>query len=158
MKRYMAWGLMLLVPMAIMATTARGQDSPTVKMAQDILDKGSALFDTRDAGAMAATYAVDGELILYTKDQSSGEYKPDVRRGRAAIEAGYKQIFDDRSPGAKSKNTVEAAHMVGDDILLIHGTFKVDVSQSLTVQCLQTRARQDGKWLVLNMQIFAANE
>ena len=127
-------------------------------MAQDILDKGSALFDTRDAGAMAATY-VGGWGVNSVHE---GSVKRRVQAGREAgprgDRGGLQKIFEDRSPGAKSKNTVEAAHMVGDDILLIHGTFKVDVSQSLTVQFLQTRARQNGKWQVLSMQIFAANE
>ncbi len=156
MKRILISGLMLVIP--ILSVEARAQDSATPKMAQDLLDKGSALFDTRDAGAMAATYDVDGELVLYMKDSSTGEWKTDARRGRSAVEEGYKEVFKDRSEGAKSKNTVEAAHLVGEDILLIHGKFKVDVSQDLEIPFLQTRARRDGKWQVLSMQLFVVKE
>jgi hypothetical protein len=41
---------------------ARAEDKDAKTLAQDILDKGAALFDKRDAAAMAATYTEDAQL------------------------------------------------------------------------------------------------
>ena len=40
--------------------------------AQEILTKGAALFDSKDAAAVAATYAEEGELILIGRNQQTG--------------------------------------------------------------------------------------
>jgi ketosteroid isomerase-like protein len=112
------------------ADAAQAQDQSGAKeAAQAVLTKGAALFDTRDASAMAATYLDDGELSIIAKSQTMGEYKAQTARGRSAIQAAYENLFKGRQPGTRSKNTVEFAHYVGPDLMVIHGRFDLDVDQ-----------------------------
>ena len=98
-------------------------------LAQEVLDKGAALFDARDAKAMAATYTEDAEIRVISKDQGSGTYKTQAVRGRQAIEKGYQDLFKKGQTETKSKNRVEFAHFVRPDLLAIHGQFQPDTSK-----------------------------
>ena len=153
MARFAILSLALLLP-----TVALADDTEAKKLAQDILTKGAALFDMRDATAMAATYMDDAEAILVIKDKDTGTYKPQVSRGRSAIEQGYKNIFKDRKPGTTSRNVVEYAHFVGTDLLIIHGTFTLDVSQEVSFPFVQVRAKKGDKWLMMSLQLFVISE
>jgi hypothetical protein len=116
------------------------------------------LFDTRDAAAMAATYTEDAELSLLIKDKDTGTYRAQVTRGRSAIERGYQNIFKDRKAGTTSQNVVEYAHYIGTDLLIIHGTFTLDVNQEGSYSFVQVRAKQGEKWLIMSLQLFVVSE
>src|SRR5512135_1735362 len=136
MVRSAILSLALLAPMA---ATAAEQDAKQV--AQDILSKGAALFDARDATAMADTYAEDAELSLVGKDKDTGTYKASVTRGRSAIERFYHNLYRSEKPGTKSRNVVEFAHFIGDDLLIIHGTFRPDLSHGGPLPFVQVREK-----------------
>ena len=108
MKRSAILTLVLVFPMTVQA------DDPDAKsVAQAVLDKGAALFDTRDAAAMAATYTEDAQLLWIDKDSSTGEIKISVKKDRAEIESLYHDLFKDAKEKTTSKNTVEFARFVG---------------------------------------------
>jgi ketosteroid isomerase-like protein len=153
MARFLFLSLALLLPAA---ATAAEPDAK--RLAQDILNKGAALFDTRAAAAMAATYTEDAELVLFAKDKNTGDYKGQVTRGRSAIERGYQNLFKDRKPGTTSRNVVEFAHFVGTDLLIIHGTFSLDISQQGSIPFVQVRAKKGDKWLIMSLQLFLVAE
>ena len=123
-------------------------------LAQDILTKGAALFDARDAAAMAATYAENAEVIAYSKDNETGALKVDTGRGRADIQKFYADLFKGRSPSARCRNIVEDAHFAGPDLLVIRGTFIIDVADEHPLPFIQVRTRKGDKWLILNLQLF----
>jgi ketosteroid isomerase-like protein len=150
--------LLILCLALLLPTAAQASDADAKKLAQDILTKGAALFDTRDAAAMAATYTEDAEAILVTKDTETESYKSDVTRGRAEIERGYQDIFKDREPGTTSRNGVEYAHFVGPDLLIIHGAFTLDINDAHPIPFVQVRTKQAGKWLIMNLQLFVVQE
>src|SRR5262245_35382918 len=153
----LAWSLLLSLA-CLWPTAALAADPDARRLAQDILTKGAALFDTRDAAAMAATYTEDAELTLFAKDKDTGTYKVQVTRGRTAIQRGYQDLFKDRKAGTTSRNVVEFAHFVGTDLLIIHGTFRLDVSQGASIPFIQVRAKKGEKWLLMSLQLFIVKE
>ena len=66
--------------------TVRADDPDAKPVAQEVLDKGAALFDKRDAVAMAETYTQDAQLEWVEKDSAAGGIKIEVRKGREEIE------------------------------------------------------------------------
>ena len=96
----------LTVGAALFVASAADSAQDARSLTQDILTKGAALFDMRDAAAMAATYMEDADGIVVIKDNDTGTYKTQVTRGRSAIERGYQNIFKDRKPGTTSRNVV----------------------------------------------------
>jgi ketosteroid isomerase-like protein len=142
----------------LMTAAAPADDTDAKKLAQDILTKGAALFDARDAAAMAATYMEDAEAVLVIKDKDTGMYKTQVSRGRSAIERGYQNIFKDRKQGTKARNVVEYAHFVGTDLLIIHGAFAPDVSEGVSFPFVQVRTKHGDKWMILSLQVFVVDE
>lgn len=149
MTRFVIFCLALLAPLA-----ASAADEGARKAAQDILTKGAALFDTRDASAMADTYTEDAELSLIIKDKDTGNYKAQDSRGRTAIERFYQDFFKDRNSGTTSKNEVEYARFVGNDLLVIHGTFTPDTKESASFPFVQVREKKGNKWLIISLQLF----
>jgi hypothetical protein len=145
--------LVLLVPMA-----AKAGERDAKRVAQDLLTRGAALFDARDAAAIAGTYADDAELSLIGKDNVRGTYKASVTRGRSAIERFYQHLYRGESSGTTSRNVVEFSHFVGDDLLIIHGTFQPDISRGGPIPFVQVRARQGDKWLILSLHLFLVSE
>lgn len=138
---------LFLAPAADSAQDAKG-------LAQDVLTKGAALFDSRDAAAMAATYAEDAEVTAYSRDDKTGAFKTETGRGRAAVQKLYGDLFKDRSPSARCRNVVDDAHFVGPDLLVIRGTFILDVAAEHPLPFIQVRTRRGDKWLILNLQLF----
>jgi hypothetical protein len=107
---------------------------------------------------MAATYTEDAEVSAVTKDKDTGMYKVEVTRGRPAIERGYQDLFKDRKAGTTSRNVVKYADLVGTDLLIIHGTFTLDVSQEGSFPFVQVRTKQGEKWLIMSLQLFGVSE
>ena len=79
MRRFTILTLAVTLGLSV-AAQAEDQDAKTV--AQDVLDKGAALFDRRDAAVMAATYTEDAQLEWVEKDSGGGGIK--IETGRAA--------------------------------------------------------------------------
>ena len=127
-------------------------------LAQDILTKGAALFDSRNAAAMAATYADNAEVTAYSKNNDTGALKVDTGRGRADIQKAYADLFKDRSPSTRCRNIVEDAHFVGPDLLVIRGTFILDVTNEHPIPFIQVRTKQGDKWLIVNLQLFGVSK
>jgi uncharacterized protein (TIGR02246 family) len=153
MARFLTIPLILLTPFVAVA-----DDQSAKATAQEILTKGAALFDTHNAAAMADTYTEDSELSLVAKDKDTGTYKPQDTHGRTAIERFYQDFFKDQTSGTKSRNVVEHAHFVGNDLLIIHGTFAPDASKNESFPFVQVRAKKGDRWLILNLQLFIVTE
>ena len=149
MKRFSMFALLFIIPVAVLA---QEKDAKTV--AQDVLDKGSALFDTRDAAAMAATYTEDAQLLWVDKDNSTGEIKVSVKTDRTEIESLYRDLFKDATEKTTSKNTVEFARFVAPDLMVIQGVFQPNVDKPAKFPFVQMRVKQGDKWLLKNLQLY----
>jgi hypothetical protein len=138
----------------IAAATVRADDPDPKALAQDILNKGSALFDTRDAAAMTASYTEDAQLLWIDKDNSTGELKINTKRDRAEIEGLYRDLFKDAKEKTTSKNTVEYAKLLTPEILVIHGHFQPDLAKDGKFSFVQIRIKSGDKWLIKTLQLF----
>jgi hypothetical protein len=153
MKRFATCALMFMVPFSL-----RAQDKDAKTVAQEVLDKGSALFDTRDAVAMAATYTEDAELLWIDKDSTTGEIKVSVKKDRTEIESLYRDLFKDAKEQTTSKNTVEYARFVGADLMVIHGAFQPNVDKQGKFPFVQMRLKQGEKWVIKNLQLYVISQ
>jgi hypothetical protein len=153
MKRFAMFALLFVVPVTVMS---QEKDAKTV--AQDVLDKGSALFDTQDAAAMAATYTEDAQLLWIDKDGSTGEIKVSVKKDRSEIETLYRDLFKDGAEKTTSKNTVEFARFVAPDLMVIQGVFQPNIAKPAKFPFVQMRVKQGDKWLMKNLQFYAIEQ
>jgi ketosteroid isomerase-like protein len=149
MKRFAIFALVFVVPVTLMA-----QEKDAKAVAQEALDKGSALFDTRDAAAMAATYTEDAQLLWVDKDNSTGEIKVSVKKDRSEIESLYRDLFKDATEKTTSKNTVEFARFVAPDLMVIQGVFQPNIEKPAKFPFVQMRVKQGDKWLLKNLQLY----
>ena len=148
MKRFALFALMFVIPLSVSA-----DDKDAKAVAQGILDKGAALFDTHDAAAMVATYTEDARLLWIDKDGSTGEIKVTVK-DRAEIESLYRDLFKDVNEKTTSKNTVEYARSIGADVLVIHGVFQPRLDKDDKYNFVQTRVKQGDKWLIKTLELY----
>jgi hypothetical protein len=155
MRRFPILALALVLTLSC-AASAQEKDAKT--LAQEILDQGALKFDTRDAAAMAATYTEDAEISLFTRDDSTGETKVDVKKGRAEIESFYKDIFKDATEKTTSKNTVAFARFVGAHLMLIQGEFQPDLAKEAKYPFVQVRVREQDKWQMKSLQLFVISQ
>ena len=153
MKRFAIFALLFVVPFSL-----RAQDKDAKTVAQEVLDKGSALFDTRDAVAMAATYTEDAELLWIDKDSTTGEIKVSAKKDRSEIESLYRDLFKDAKEKTTSKNTVEYARFVGADLMVIHGVFQPNVDKQGKFPFVQMRLKQGEKWMIKNLQLYVISQ
>ena len=108
---------------------------------------------------MAATYTEDAQGTIFSKDDATGQIKAEVTPGRDAIRKGYEDLFKTRDPGAVSRNTVDFARFVGNDMLIIQGSFLVDTRDTgAWIPFVQIRTKRGDKWLILSLQLFVAKE
>src|SRR5271157_5818056 len=107
-----------------LSLSARADDTDAKTVAQGLLDKGAALFDKRDAAAMAATYTEDAQLEWVDKDSAAGGIKIETRKGREEIEALYRDFFKDQKEATTSKNIVEFARFISPELMVVHGAFQ----------------------------------
>jgi len=153
MKRFAIFALMFVLPLTVMA---QEKDAKTV--AQDVLDKGSALFDTRDAAAMAATYTEDAQLLWVDKDGTTGEIKVSIKKDRTEIESLYRDMFKDAKEKTTSKNTTEFARFVAPDLMVIQGVFQPNIAKQGKFPFVQMRVKQGDKWLMKNLQLYVFSQ
>jgi hypothetical protein len=133
-------------------TIPHTEDAKT--LAQSILDKGSALFDTRDAMSMSATYTDDARLTIYGKSDSGDGYTTQIKDGRGAIEETYRDLFKGDQPKTTSKNEVLDAEFVAPDLLLIRGKFQMNTNDPDKWAFTQLRVKKGDKWLIWQLQLF----
>jgi len=137
---------------------AKAQDEAAKNLAQDVLNKGSALFDKHDAAAIAATYTEDAQILWLQKEDPTGEIKINTKNGRAEIESLYKDIFKDPAEKTTSKNTVEFARFAAPGVLIIHGVFQPNVDKPGKFPFVQVRVKQGDKWLMKTLQLFIMSQ
>jgi ketosteroid isomerase-like protein len=138
----------------VVSLSARADDIDAKTVAQEVLDKGAALFDKRDATAMAATYTEDAQLEWVEKDSAAGGIKIDTKKGRDEIETAYRDLFKDQKEATTSKNTVEFARFVSPDLMVIHGVFQPNVANDSKFQFVQLRLKKDDKWMMKSLTLF----
>src|SRR5262245_25981528 len=92
---------LLTLRAALLVVPAADSTQDAKTLAQDILTKGAALFDSRDAAAMAATYAENAQITAYSKDHDTRALKVETARGRAGIQKLYADLFKNRSPATR---------------------------------------------------------
>jgi hypothetical protein len=143
-----------LLPSA-QALAGPDDDARACTEAQALLDTGATLFDSRNAAALAATYIEDGSIVVVKRQHnaSRGEVELQSFHGRAQIEKGYADIFKERSPEYRSRNTVDFARYLGPNLLLIQGRFAYNRDQGDAIQFVQVRARVDAEWKIVSMQL-----
>jgi hypothetical protein len=153
MKRVALFTLLIISPVL-----ARADEKDTKTVAQGVLDKGSALFDTHDAAAMASTYTEDAQLFWIDKDGTSGEIKVSVKKDRAEIESLYHDLFKDAKEKTTSKNTVEFARLVTPELMVIHGVFQPNLDKPDKFSFVQTRVKVGDKWLIKILDLYVFGE
>jgi hypothetical protein len=153
MKRVALFTLVIIVPVL-----ARADEKDAKTVAQGVLDKGAALFDTHDAAAMAATYTEDAQLLWIDKDGTSGEIKVSVKKDRAEIESLYHDLFKDAKEKTTSKNTVEFARLVTPELMVIHGVFQPNLDKPDKFSFVQTRVKVGDKWLIKILDLYVFGE
>ena len=130
-------------------------DEPDARtVAQDLLKKGSALFDAQDAMALSATYTDEARVEWIEKDKDTGKYKTSSKEGRTEIDSLYRDLFKDPSRKRTSRNTVEFAKFVAPDVLLIQGYFEPDVNEGGKYSFVQERVKEGDKWLIRNLRLY----
>jgi hypothetical protein len=153
MKRVTLFTLMIIIPVV-----ARADEKDAKTVAQGVLDKGSVLFDTHDAAAMASTYTEDAQLLWIDKDGTSGEIKVSVKKDRAEIESLYHDLFKDAKEKSTSKNTVEFARLVTPELMVIHGVFQPNLDKPDKFSFVQTRVKVGDKWLIKILDLYVFGE
>ena len=147
MKRIATFALMFVVPV-----TARAEIKTPETVAQDVLDKGSALRHTRRGGDGRDLHR--GRPALWIdKDSSTGEIKVSVKKDRAEIESLYRDLFKDAKEKTTSKNTVEFARFVGP-MMVIQGVFQPNIDKDGKFPFVQTRVKEGEKWLIKTLQLY----
>jgi len=152
MRRLAMLALLLLarVPSAL-------GDEPDAKvLAQEILTRGATLFESRDAVAMAATYAEDARLVLVSRDHDTGKLKVEEKQGRAEIATLYRTFFFGNAdePAVTARNHVEFARRLAPELLLIEGTFEPDVSRTARYAFVQERRKDGDRWLITSLRLY----
>ncbi len=153
MRRFAILSFVVMLP-----STSFADDSTAKKLAQDILNKGAALYDTQNAPAMAQTYLEDAKLGWVEKDKDTGKYKVIPKDGRSEIEAFYRELFKDNKEKTTSRNTVESATLISPDLLLIQGYFEPDITKDGRYAFTQERVKTGDSWKIQNLRIFIVSK
>lgn len=154
----LGWALTFLAA-ALPASQAQAQAQDAKSFAQDLLDRGAKLFNAKDAAVMAATYLQDAEFALVSRSEGASDFNVETTRGREAIERYYAKLYSDSQKPFAAKNVVEYAHFIGANLLVIHGNFTTGTNPNDNpMPFIQVRAKQDGKWLIMSLQLFLVSE
>lgn len=151
-RRFRLFALVFTLALAPVAARA---DDDAKAIAVKATAAGAALFDARDAKGLAATYADDARIEVYSKDKDSSALKVEPKVGRAEIQAYYEEIFKTLST-LHAKNTVENVRRIDGDLIVFSGVFEPDAesAESWKVPFTQIRARQGDAWKIVSLQIF----
>jgi hypothetical protein len=147
-----------LVATLALSSLGTAGDAPAAEeakaLASRLLDAGAATFDRRDAVGMAATYEEDARIILVKSRRDAEGVELDIRSGREAIRKGYEEVFSNRQPDHRCRNTIEHAERLNERTLLIRGRFALNRDQGDSVTFVQTRVRTGAEWRIAVMQLF----
>jgi hypothetical protein len=154
MPRLIALAIVLA---AALTTAVRAEEADAKAIAQEVLNKGSALFDAKDVAGLLATYDDDPAVDWVEKDGTTGEVKQTVKRGKAEVESIYGDHFKNVAEKTTSKNIVEYARLIGPDMLLITGTFQPDVAKPGKYPFVQLRVKKGDKWLLKDLHLFTTS-
>src|SRR5262249_42005020 len=91
-------------------------DPAAMRLAEQLLTVGSDLFDAKQAHALAATFAEDGEIQMI--DLDTGKFNVSETKGRADVESFYQSAFKDATT-IDSENRVDFARFVLPHLLVI---------------------------------------
>lgn len=143
-----------LAALALPCSAARAEDDAKA-VAQGILKEGAALFDKKDAAAIAATYVEEATLQVISRKESDQGLKVETTTGRAEIERFYANLYENnKEKKTTSRNVVEAAKFIAPDVLSIQGKFAPDVDAGESYSFTQVRVKQDGVWRIQTLQFF----
>lgn len=143
--------IVLALMIATLPSFVRAADDDAKAVSQALLDKGAALFSDKDAPSLAKTYTDDAELVVVLKSPS--ETKTEVKRGLTEIEDFYRSLFKNNDP-IRAKNTVEYAHYIGPDLLMIAGVFEVTQGETLQVRFVQIREKRGDSWKIHHLRAY----
>ncbi len=145
-----------LAAMGLVLGTAQARaDDPALALARKLTDAGAATFNNLNAKTMAAYYTEDAKLTVESREGEQVTLKEHV--GHDEIEQFYYDLFENREPGTiVSRNHVEYARLLADDVLVIAGVFEPNTrdEKSLKVPFYQVRVKHGDKWLITSMRIF----
>lgn len=142
---------LLITAILAISPAPQGAEDPTA-LARRLLTKGEELFNARDAAGLAATYADDARIELFLR-QEGGGWDVKSYEGNEEIRSNYANLFNNEG-SINARNVVEYARLVGDDLLVIAGTFEPDLASGLLIQFEQVRIRdRDGRWLIRRLQL-----
>jgi len=139
-----------VVRLAVATQAENRPQQDAQRIAEEILNVGSNLFDAKDAEALAATYAENCEVHLINKE--GDRYRDEVKQGRAAIGQFYRDLFQNAGV-IDSENTVELARMIAPDLLIIHGRFRANTGQN-ELPFVQMRVKKGDEWLIDKLWLF----
>jgi ketosteroid isomerase-like protein len=146
--------LAILPALLCLALPVQAQEKDAKALAQEILDKGAALFDMHDAKVMAATYTDDARIFWVDRESATSPIRVSVKEGRDQVEAFYRDLFKDSKEKTTSKNIVNYARFVAPDVLLIEGDFEPNTAHDGKYAFFQERVKQGDKWLINSLRIY----
>jgi uncharacterized protein (TIGR02246 family) len=129
----------LLLVLCVAGAQTLADDAGQIRQSTEAFAKA---FDQGDAQAIAALWTPDGKLV-----DAMGR----VFKGRAEIEAAYKEFFA-AHPGDKIKISVDSIQLLGEDAALEQGTASLEPADSRGTESGATytavHVRGDGKWMM----------
>jgi hypothetical protein len=142
----------------VLSTTAvaLAADDADREIAVKALTAGAAMFDTKDAKGIAATYADDAVLTIVGKEKDTGDLKTQVKNGRGEIEAYYRDDIFKPDSTYHARNTVEYTRKLAPDLLLIAGYFEPDTqsNSSMKLPFVQVRQKQGDTWRIKTLSLY----
>jgi len=128
-------------------TAATSADEQAIrKLARDY----EAACDAKDAKALAALFAPDGEVV---------EDDGNVVQGREAIAAAFAQLFAG-NPKASTNATIDSIRFVAPSVAIVDGTTKTTLAPGqppvLSRHCV-TQVKIDGRWLMASARALDAD-
>ncbi len=142
-----------VLTLALLLPSTDLQDKEAMSLAQEILTKGAALYDTHDAMSMALTYTEDAKLYWIDKNKDTGKIRVEVKDGRGEIEKVYRDMFKDPNEKTTARNTVEFAKLVSPELLVIEGQFEPNIDKG-KYNFTQERVKVGGKWLIQSLRLY----
>jgi hypothetical protein len=147
---------LLLLPRAWGQEPSGSRADSARQLAEQLTRTGAATFDTRNAQAMAAYYTAEAEICQTLKTEGGYETKSYV--GRTEIESLYRDLFKG-DPVIRSKNVVDNARLLQNDLLTISGTFEITKEgQTSRFPFFQIRVKRGDRWLISRLHIFILPE
>jgi ketosteroid isomerase-like protein len=152
MRRLALFALMAAAS-ALAPTAARADEASD--LAKKVLDQGALFFEKKNLADMVNQYLEDARVFGVQKDQNTGEIQVETWVGKSEIESQYRKLFDESKP-FYAKNEVNYARLIGDDILMVAGTFHLAVGdgQPLKLPFVQVREKRGDAWKIRSMRVF----